>query len=168
MATKITYATLGGEQLDDLHRALDDAIAKAPNTFGREYLLYTNGQPVKAEQQFEDRSPIDTSILIGKFQEGTREHVRSAIAAARSAYPAWAARPWQQRLAIVRRIAEAIRAHRYELSALMGYEAGKNRLGRVRDAEGCAELIGCYAGPIELHKGLCQPGGAPAPGAENA
>ena len=58
MATKITYATLGGEQLDDLHRALDDAIATAPQTFGREYLLYINGQPIKAEQQFEDRSPI--------------------------------------------------------------------------------------------------------------
>ena len=27
MATKITYATLGGEQLEDLHRALDAAIA---------------------------------------------------------------------------------------------------------------------------------------------
>src|SRR5438552_9480224 len=126
MATKITYATLGGEQLDDLHRALDDAIAKAPRTFGREYLLYINGQPVKAEQQFEDRSPIDTSILIGKFQQGTREHVRSAIAAARSAHPAWAALPWQRRLAAVRKIADAIRIHRYELSALMGYGPARN------------------------------------------
>src|SRR5436305_4224793 len=141
MATKITYATLGGEQLDDLHRALDDAIAKAPQTFGREYLLYINGQPVKAEQQFEDRSPIDTGILIGKFQQGTREHVRAAIAAARSAHPAWAARPWHQRLAMVRRIAEAIRAHRYELSALMGHEAGKNRLARVGGVGGGAGLM---------------------------
>src|SRR5438552_3470073 len=167
MATKITYATLGGEQLDDLHRALDDAIAKAPRTFGREYLLYINGQPVKAEQQFEDRSPIDTSILIGKFQQGTREHVRSAIAAARSAYPAWAARPWQQRLAIVRRIADAIRAHRYELSALMGYEAGKNRLECVGDVEEGADLMAYYCDQIELHKGFVEPMGTLGPGEEN-
>ena len=167
MATKITYATLGGEQLDDLHRALDDAIAKAPRTFGREYLLFINGQPVKAEQQFEDRSPIDTSILIGKFQQGTREHVRAAISAARSASPAWAARPWQQRLAIVRRIADAIRAHRYELSALMGYEAGKNRIECVGDVEEGADLMAYYCDQIELHKGFVEPMGALGPGEEN-
>ena len=152
MATKITYATLGGEQLDDLHRALDEAIAKAPQTFGREYLLHINGQPVRAEQQFEDRSPIDTSILLGTFQQGGREHIRSAIAAARAAYPAWAARPWPERLAMVRRIAEAIRSHRWELSALMGYEAGKNRLECVGDVEEAADLIAYYCDQIEVHR----------------
>src|ERR1700694_5258619 len=148
MATKITYATLGGEQLDDLHRALDEAIAKAPQTFGREYLLYINGEPVKAQQQFDDRSPIDTSILLGTFQQGTRDHVRSAIAAARAAYPAWAGRRWQDRLALVQKVADAIRAHRWELSALMGYEAGKNRLECVGDVEEAADLISYYCKEI--------------------
>src|SRR4051794_28484055 len=133
MSTKITYATLGGEQLDDLHRELDKAIAAAPATFGREHLLYINGQALKAEERFDDRSPIDTAILIGTFQQGTREHARQAVAAARAAYPAWAARPWAERLAFVRKVADAIRAHRWELSALMGYEAGKNRLECVGD-----------------------------------
>ena len=85
MAAKITYATLGGEALDDLHRALDEAIAKAPETFGREHLLSINGRFVRAETQFDDRSPIDTSILLGRFQQGTRDHVRAAVAAARAA-----------------------------------------------------------------------------------
>src|SRR5262245_48221853 len=119
MATKITYATAGGEQLEDLQTSLDQAIAKAPQTFGREYAIYINGEAVKAQEQFDDRSPIDTSILIGRFQQGTREHVRAAIRAARSAYPSWSSRPWKDRLAVVRRIADAIRAHRIELSALM-------------------------------------------------
>src|SRR5438874_5227406 len=118
MSTKITYATLGGEQLEDLHRALDQAIAAAPATFGREYFLYINGQPAKSEQRFEDRSPIDTGVVIGAFQQGTRDHARQAIAAARGAYPAWAARPWKERLALVQKVADSIRAHRWELSAL--------------------------------------------------
>ena len=42
MATKITYATLGGDSLEDLHRELDAAIASAPQTFSREHLLYVN------------------------------------------------------------------------------------------------------------------------------
>src|SRR5687767_8652810 len=128
MATKITYATLGGDSLEDLHRELDAAIAAAPRTFGREHLLYINGRRLQADARFDDHSPIDTSIILGTFQKGTREHVKSAVAAARDAYPAWTALSWHDRLAYVRRIAEAIRSHRYELSALMGYEVGKNRL----------------------------------------
>src|SRR5260221_2965777 len=119
MSTKITYATLGGEQLEDLHRGLDEAITAAPATFGREYLIHIDAQAIKAEQQFEDRSPIDTGILIGTFHQGTREHARQAIAAARAAYPAWAARPSGERLRLVQKVADSIRAHRWELSALM-------------------------------------------------
>src|SRR5262249_44062611 len=101
MAAKITYATLGGEQLEDLHKSLDEAIAAAPRTFGQEYPIFINGKPLKAAAQFDDRSPIDTSIVIGRFQQGTREHVHSAVAAARAAYPAWSSRAWPERLALV-------------------------------------------------------------------
>ncbi len=167
MATKITYATLGGDSLDDLHRALDEAVAHAPQTFGREHFLHINGEPVKADIQFEDRSPIDTSILLGRFQQGTKDHVRAAVAAARAAYPAWAALPWQQRLAYVRRIADAIRNHRWDLSALMGYEVGKNRLECVGDVEESADLIAYYCDQIEQHNGFVEKMSALGPGEEN-
>jgi 1-pyrroline-5-carboxylate dehydrogenase len=167
VAAKITYATLGGEQLEDLHRALDDAIATAPKTFGGEHLLYIDGRPVNAAEQFEDRSPIDTSVLLGTFQQGTREHVRRAIAAAGAAYPAWAARPWQERLGLVQKVADAIRAHRSELAALMGYEAGKNRLECVGDVEEAADLISYYCDQIQLHHGFVEPMGTLGPGEEN-
>src|SRR5581483_438162 len=151
MATKITYAALGGEQLEDLHRALDDAIADAPATFGRDYPMYIDGKDITAGAQFADTSPIDTTVLIGRFQQGTREHAQQAIAAARAAYPAWAALAWERRLPLVRKIADAIRTHRWELSALMGYEAGKNRLECVGDVEEAADLISYYCDQIEQH-----------------
>ncbi len=167
MATKITYATLGGEALDDLHRALDESIAKAPQTFGREHLLYIDGEFVKAEKQFDDRSPVDTSILLGHFQQGTRDHVRAAVAAARAAYPAWAALSWQRRLMHVRKIADAIREHRSDLSALMGYEVGKNRLECVGDVEEAADLMSYYCDQIEAHNGFVEKMGTLGPGEDN-
>jgi 1-pyrroline-5-carboxylate dehydrogenase len=167
MATKITYATLGGEALDDLHRALDESIAAAPKTFGREHLMYINGDWVKAETQFDDRSPIDTSIVLGRFQQGTRDHVRAAVAAARAAYPEWAALSWQRRLTQVRKIADAIREHRSDLSALMGYEVGKNRLECVGDVEEAADLMAYYCDRIEAHDGFVQKMGTLGPGEEN-
>lgn len=167
MAIKITYSTLSGDQLDELHRALDEAIAKVPADFGREYPLHINGRPIRASEQFDDRSPIDTSILIARFQKGTREHVREAISAARSAYPAWAALSWQDRVAKVRKIAEAIHDHRWELSALMGYEVGKNRLECVGDVEEGADLISYYCDQIERHHGFVEKMGTLGPGEEN-
>jgi len=168
MATKITYSTLGGEQLDDLHRDLERAIARVPETFRREHYLYINGETVRADARFEDRSPIDTNIILGTFQQCTRDHVRSAVAAARSAYPAWAALSWQQRLVYVRRIADLIRKHRWVLSALMGYEVGKNRLECVGDVEEGADLISYYCDQIEKHGGFVEKMSVLGPGEENA
>jgi 1-pyrroline-5-carboxylate dehydrogenase len=167
MATKITYATLGGDSLDDLHRALDEAIAKAPQTFGRQHSMYTNGESVKSDTQFDDRSPIDTGILLGRFQQGDKEHARAAVVAARAAYPSWSALPWQQRLVFVRKIADAIRNHRYDLSALMGYEVGKNRLECVGDVEEAADLISYYCDQIEQHNGFVEKMNTLGPGEDN-
>ena len=167
MPTKITYATLGGEQLEDLHRELDRAIAKAPQSFGRDHAIYINGQTIKAEKQFEDRSPIDTSIMLGTFQQGTREHAKAAIVAARVAQPGWSALSWQQRLVYVRRIADGIRKRRWELSALMGYEVGKNRIECVGDVEESADLITYYCDQIEAHNGFVEKMGVLGPGEEN-
>ena len=167
MATKITYATLGGDTLEELHRELDAAIAAAPQTFDREHLLYIDGKHLKSDAQFEDRSPIDAGIVLGRFQKGTREHVKTAVSAARAAYPQWAALPWQQRLAYVQRIADAIRTHRFALSALMGYEVGKNRLECVGDVEEAADLISYYCEQIEQHGGFVEKMGSLGPGEEN-
>ena len=139
--TKITYATMTADRMEDLHRELDTAIERVKSTFGRSYPLIVGGKDVKASSEFDDRSPIDTRILLGRFQSGGRDHVRDAVAAAKAAYPAWSARPWRDRVALLKRVADQIREHRWELSALMGYEAGKNRLECVGDVEESADLI---------------------------
>src|SRR6185295_18720399 len=117
---------------------------------------------------FDDRSPIDTRIVLGRFQQGTREHVKSAIAAARSAYPAWAATPWRARVEMLKKAADGIRARRWELSALMGYEAGKNRLECVGDVEESADLIEYYCNQIEQHGGFATKLGTLGPNEDNS
>ncbi len=93
---KITYATMSAERMEDLHRELDRAIEGVKGTFGRTYPMFAGGRELHAEAQFEDRSPIDTRIVLGRFQSGGREHVRRAIEAARAAYPDWSGRPWRR------------------------------------------------------------------------
>src|SRR5713226_8967690 len=89
--TKITYATMTADRMEDLHRELDVAIERAKSSFGKSYPLIIGGREAKSSSQFEDRSPIDTRILLGTFQSASREQVREAIAAAKAAFPAWGA-----------------------------------------------------------------------------
>ena len=124
-ATKITYATLSGEGLDEVHGALDAAIERAPESFGEEHPMIIGKDRVVADEQFEDRSPVDDRIVLGRFQSGTAQHVQDAVAAARRALPEWSLLPWQERVARMRAVAEAIREHRWELSVILGYEVGR-------------------------------------------
>ena len=164
---KITYATMSGDQMEELHRELDTAIDRVRASFGRSYPLMIGGREVRAASQFEDRSPIDTRILLGTFQQASREQAREAIAAAKTAFPAWSARPWTERVALLKKVADNIRARRWELSALMGYEAGKNRLECVGDVEEGADLAAYYCDQIEQHKGFVEKMGTLGPGEEN-
>src|SRR5437773_3171751 len=165
--TKITYATMTADRMEDVHRELDRAIEQAPTTFGRTYPLIIGGQTVRSSGEFEDRSPIDTRILLGRFQSASLEQVRDGIAAARRAFPAWSARPWSDRVSLLKRVADTIRAHRWELSALMGYEAGKNRLECVGDVEESADLMEYYCIEMERHEGFTNRLGTLGPGEEN-
>jgi 1-pyrroline-5-carboxylate dehydrogenase len=165
---KITYATMSADQMDGLHRALDSAIAQVKATFGKTHPMFMNGRAVESDSTFDDTSPIDTRWLIGRFQSGTQEHVRQAIAAARAAYPAWAGLSWQERVKYVRRIADAIRAHRWELSAIMGYESGKNRLECVGDVEESADLISYYCDQVEAANGFVKAMGTLSANERNA
>src|ERR1041384_2378690 len=107
--TKITYATMTADRMEDLHRELDAAIEAVKSSFGRSYPLIIGGREARAAGEFEDRSPIDTRILLGKFQSASRDQVRDAIAAARAAYPAWSSRPWRDRVAMIKKVAATIR-----------------------------------------------------------
>src|SRR5213082_173577 len=166
--TKITYATMTADRMEDLHRELDTAIERVKSTFGRSYPLVIGGRDVRAASEFDDRSPIDTRILIGTFQSASREQTRDAIAAARAAYPAWSARAWTERVALLKKAADGIRARRWQLAALMGYEAGKNRLECVGDVEESADLIEYYCNQIESHHGFETTLGTLGPDEENS
>lgn len=153
MATqqRITYATMAADP--NLHVEFDAAIERVKGTLGQTYPMYIGGQAITASEQFEDRSPIDTRIVLGKFQQGGREHVQQAIAAAKAAAPAWAATPWQERVRLLKKLCDAIRAKQYDLSALMIYEVGKNRLECLGDVVETADLIEYYCDEFTKNNG---------------
>ena len=63
----------------------------------------------------------------------------------------------------MRRSADLIREERYELAALMSFEAGKNRFEALADAEESADLIRYYAQELEDANGFDRPMGSLTP-----
>ena len=76
---------------------------------------WINGQRVASATTFTDISPIDETPL-GEISAGGADEVDQAVAAARAAFPAWAALPVAERSAILRRVADGIDARAEELS----------------------------------------------------
>jgi 1-pyrroline-5-carboxylate dehydrogenase len=152
---KVTYATMSADQMNDLHRELDAAYDEVRTGFGASHPMFVNGRAVGGQgERFEDRSPIDTRILIGSFTSATREQTQEAIAAARAAFPAWSRKHWEERVQIVRHIGRRIRERRALLAALVSYETGKSRIECVGEVEEAADFFDYYCDRMEQTDGF--------------
>jgi 1-pyrroline-5-carboxylate dehydrogenase len=154
---KITYATLRNDN-EELHRQFDAGREQARALLGGSYRNFVAGQERDGEGTFQKRSPID-GTLIGTFATGTRGDVQDAIAAARAAFPAWSRRPWQERVALLRRVADLISERLMLIGAVVAMEVGKNRLEALGDVEETADLIRWSCDMVEQNDGFDHPMG---------
>jgi acyl-CoA reductase-like NAD-dependent aldehyde dehydrogenase len=86
--------------------------------------LVIDGRRVETGAYDDVRNPADDTI-VGQFPIASPDHVEAAIAAARRAFPLWAATPDSQRAAVCRAIADKVEAHAEELARLLTLEQGK-------------------------------------------
>ncbi|MBI4936346.1 MAG: aldehyde dehydrogenase family protein [Actinobacteria bacterium] len=84
---------------------------------------WINGRWVASADRFEDRSPIDGSHLADVAAGGGSE-VDAAVAAARAAFPAWAALGPAGRAPILRRFAELINEHVDDIATVESVDNG--------------------------------------------
>ena len=148
-ASKITY-TSANVDWDAFHRQFDGALARVRAQLGREYPLYIAGEAITSTAQpIVDTSPIDTSVVLGRFATATAQHVDRAVTAARAAQRTWARRDWRERVEVLRTAAKLIRERKFELAAVMSLEVGKSRLESMGDAEESADLIDYYCQQME-------------------
>ncbi len=159
---KITYTTLASPA-EEVHVAFEEAVERVKADLGDDHPMWIGGAEVAGRELFEDLSPADRRLLVGRFQQGTPEDAAAAIDAAGRAFAGWSATPWRERLAILRRAAEGLSAKRFELAALMSLEVGKTRFESLADVEEAADLIRYYCQQVEDAGGFERPMGRLAP-----
>ncbi|HEX7222468.1 MAG TPA: aldehyde dehydrogenase family protein, partial [Candidatus Limnocylindrales bacterium] len=153
---KITYATLRADN-EELHRLYEDGLAEAKRELGKRHPNFVDGKERAGDGEFEVASPIDRNLVLGSFAKGTRQDVQDAVAAARRAQPAWAAKPWKDRLELIRKAADLISERQMRYAGLMAIEVGKNRLEALGEVEEAADLLRYYAQTMEDNDGYDHP-----------
>src|SRR6266704_3316561 len=153
---RITYATMTADN-EELHRRYEEAVERARGEMGREHPFYINGEACTGTSFKEERSPIDSDVVIGKFAQGTKQDAKDAIAAARAFAPTWASTPWRERVAVMRKAAELISDRVFDYAAAMAIEVGKNRLEAMGDVQETADLIAYYCDAMERNEGFTKP-----------
>lgn len=108
------------------------------------YLNTVNGELVGSDKTFESINPA-TGEVIGSVPVSSHQQVKEAIAAARAAQGAWAARPDAERKALMMQVAEVIKANAPYLAEWVTREQGKPLGGVGPDQVPGArfELWGC-------------------------
>jgi 1-pyrroline-5-carboxylate dehydrogenase len=152
-ANKVTYVSLSADD-PAIDAGFTAAIADARAALGALAPLRVAGATrAGGDGAIESRNPADTRVVVARVATGGEGDLRDAVAAARAAFPAWSGRPWQERVAIVERAAEIVRARKFELSVSMILEMGKNRVEALGEIEETADLLAYYAGQMRANDG---------------
>src|SRR5690349_13136694 len=83
-----------------------------------------DGRPVESADYFETVNPATQEVL-AEVARGGESAVNAAVAAAKAAFPAWAARPATERAAVMRRLGDLIARHVPEISQTETRDTGQ-------------------------------------------
>src|SRR5712692_7020759 len=105
--------------------AMEAALKKVAAEFGKEYPMYIGGQKMTTAAKVTSTNPSHPSQVIGVFQAATAEMAKEAVEAASKAFETWKRVPAEQRAECLFRTAKILRERKFEMNALICYEAGK-------------------------------------------
>jgi 1-pyrroline-5-carboxylate dehydrogenase len=150
---KLTYSTMFNPP-EELHTRYADALASVKAALGKEHGMFINGKEHFASEKFEDRSPIDTNMVLGIFQKGTAADADLAMQAAHKAFEVWRRTPWQERVRLVRKAAAIMDERTFEMGVVVSLEVGKNRMEALGDVAETADLLRYSCDRMEANDGF--------------
>ena len=156
MTVKITYSTMSADN-PELNEAYESALERVRDQMGADHGVVVSGEERTDREMFEERSPIDRDIVVGRYAQATREDVDDAIAAAEAYQPEWEAMGWEARRDLMLAAADIMEERQFDLAALMTYEIGKNRLEALGDAAETVEFLRYYADQMTKNDGFVRP-----------
>jgi RHH-type proline utilization regulon transcriptional repressor/proline dehydrogenase/delta 1-pyrroline-5-carboxylate dehydrogenase len=125
--------------------AMRKAMVSVHKGLGAEYPAVINGREVRTGDILRSVNPCRPSEVVGTVPLVGAAEAEEAVAAARRAFPAWRDTPAEKRAEYLLRAAEYLRKRRYEMSAVMVYEAGKTWREADGDVTEAIDFLEYYA-----------------------
>jgi aldehyde dehydrogenase (NAD+) len=107
---------------------------------------YINGEWRDGAQAAPNLNPSNTADVVGQYSRADAEQVKTAIAAARAAAPAWNRSGIQSRADILDKIGTEILARKDELGTLLSREEGKTKPEGIGEAARAGYIFKFFAG----------------------
>ena len=91
-------------------------------------------------------NPSDTNDVVGEYARASKDDALAAIAAAKTAFPAWSHSGLLERHAVLRKTADEITARKEELGRLLSREEGKTLAEGIGETVRAAQIFDFFAG----------------------
>jgi 1-pyrroline-5-carboxylate dehydrogenase len=126
-------------------RAMRAALSLVEGQLGREYDLIIGGHREKTKGKITSLNPARPAQVVGVHQKAGAEHAQEAMDAALRAFHSWSRVPVETRASLLLRAAEIIRERKFEFSAWLTYEVGKNWAEADADTAETIDFLEFYA-----------------------
>lgn len=114
---------------------------------------FINGEWANAPHAAPNINPSNVEDVVGEYARADEAQVRTAIAAARAAFPAWSRGSLQARADLLDKVGNEILARKDELGTLLAREEGKTKLEAVGEAMRAGYLFKFFAGEVVRQAG---------------
>ena len=109
---------------------------------------YINGEWVPGAAWTPNRNPSDLSDVIGEYAQADAAGTKSAIDAARAAFPGWSTGPIQTRADMLDKVGSEILARKDEIGRLLAREEGKTLPEGVGETVRAGYIFKFFAGEV--------------------
>ncbi|HEU5112530.1 MAG TPA: aldehyde dehydrogenase family protein, partial [Acidimicrobiia bacterium] len=117
MPMKITYATMSTDN-EEMNRAYEDALESVKPRLGQVHGVAVDGDHRTDRELYQEVSPIDSSIVVGRYAQAVAKDVDDAVSTAKAFAPEWEAWGWEGRRDLMLAAADHMDSQLFELAAL--------------------------------------------------
>jgi len=114
----------------------------------KRYDLFLDGKSVPAAdgRTFRTTDPADARVAVAEYALGGAADAAAAVAAAKAAFPKWAAQTSVARGRILAKASQLVEARKGELSELLVHEEGKTLAEATGEVQRAADILRFYGG----------------------
>ncbi|MEH7200765.1 aldehyde dehydrogenase family protein, partial [Priestia megaterium] len=131
--------------LEENKQAMQAALMKVKKELGQTYPLTIGKDKISTEEVIVSTNPGKVDEVIGRVSRGTKAYAEQAMQEASAAFQSWKNVSPAERADYLFKAADLMRKRKYEFSAMLVYEVGKNWAEADADTAEAIDFMEFYA-----------------------